>query len=97
MIADRIELAIFDCDRVLVDSEPIINRAHADVLTACGGPIREHDLVERSRSPPIDYLLAGFGRGGRAGLSRKGALHQVEASAEAREVREAVIRGARVD
>jgi phosphoglycolate phosphatase-like HAD superfamily hydrolase len=47
MIASRFELVIFDCDEVLVDSEPIINRAHADVLTACGYPITEHDLVER--------------------------------------------------
>jgi hypothetical protein len=30
---------------VLVDSEPIINRAHAHVLTACGYPITEGDLV----------------------------------------------------
>jgi beta-phosphoglucomutase-like phosphatase (HAD superfamily) len=36
MIAGRLELIIFDCDGVLVDSEPIINRAHAHVLTACG-------------------------------------------------------------
>jgi hypothetical protein len=45
MIAGRFELVIFYGDRVLVDSEPIINRAHADVLTACGYPITEHDLV----------------------------------------------------
>jgi beta-phosphoglucomutase-like phosphatase (HAD superfamily) len=32
MIARRFELVIFDCDGVLVDSEPIINRAHAEVL-----------------------------------------------------------------
>ena len=35
------ELIIFDCDGVLVDSEPIINRAHAQVLTACGYSITE--------------------------------------------------------
>ena len=38
---------IFDCDGVLVDSEPIINHAHASVLTACGYSITEQDLVER--------------------------------------------------
>jgi HAD superfamily hydrolase (TIGR01509 family) len=47
MIARRFELVIFDCDGVLVDSEPIINRAHAEVLTACGYPITEKVLVER--------------------------------------------------
>ena len=43
----RFELVIFDCDGVLVDSEPIINQAHAHVLTVCGYPITEQDLVER--------------------------------------------------
>ena len=47
MIAGRSELVIFDCDGVLVDSEPIINRAHAQVLAACGYPITEGALVER--------------------------------------------------
>jgi HAD superfamily hydrolase (TIGR01509 family) len=47
MIARRFELVIFDCDGVLVDSEPIINRAHTEVLTACGYPITEKILVER--------------------------------------------------
>src|SRR5271155_1497340 len=47
MIAGRSELVIFDCDGVLVDSEPIINRAHAQVLAACGYQIAEEDLVER--------------------------------------------------
>jgi len=47
MIAGPFELVIFDCDGVLVDSEPIINRAHAYVLTACGYRITEGDLVRR--------------------------------------------------
>jgi hypothetical protein len=47
MIANRFKLVIFDGDGVLVDSEPIINRAHAEVLTACGYPIMEKVLVER--------------------------------------------------
>jgi len=32
---------------VLVEGEPIINQAHAHILTACGYPITERDLVER--------------------------------------------------
>jgi HAD superfamily hydrolase (TIGR01509 family) len=47
VIASRFKLVIFDCDGVLVDSEPIINRAHAEVLTACGYLITEEVLVER--------------------------------------------------
>jgi len=47
MIAGRFKLVIFDCDGVLVDSEPIINQAHAHVLTTCGYPITKQDLVER--------------------------------------------------
>ena len=47
MIAGRFKLVIFDCDGVLVDSEPIINQAHAHELTACGYPITEKVLVER--------------------------------------------------
>lgn len=47
MIEGGFELVIFDCDGVLVDSEPIINRAHAEVLGACGFAITETVLVER--------------------------------------------------
>jgi HAD superfamily hydrolase (TIGR01509 family) len=47
ILAGRFELIIFDCDGVLVDSEPIINRAHAHVLTVCGYPMTEEDLVRR--------------------------------------------------
>jgi beta-phosphoglucomutase-like phosphatase (HAD superfamily) len=47
MITGHFELVIFDCDGVLVDSEPIINQAHASVLTACGYATTEQDLVAR--------------------------------------------------
>lgn len=43
----RCGLVIFDCDGVLVDSEPIVNRAHAEILTECGCPIGEDELLER--------------------------------------------------
>ena len=46
MIAHDFELFIFDCDGVLVDSEPIINRAHAQVLTACGYSITEQTIYK---------------------------------------------------
>ena len=65
MIA-RFELVIFDCDGVLVDREPTINRAHAQVLTDCGYPITEQNLVERfcGMSDPemIDIIEREWGR-----------------------------------
>ncbi|WP_407177631.1 HAD family hydrolase [Bradyrhizobium sp. STM 3562] len=42
-----IDLIIFDCDGVLVDSEVISCRAHADVLTRHGYPITEDEVLRR--------------------------------------------------
>ena len=60
------ELIIFDCDGVLVDSEPIINRAHAQVLTACGYSITEEALIERfcgmSDAEMLDIIEREWGR-----------------------------------
>lgn len=41
------DLVIFDCDGVLVDSEVISCRAHAETLTRCGYPITEEQVLER--------------------------------------------------
>src|SRR5690606_18905703 len=40
-----IDLVIFDCDGVLVDSEIIAARVEADLLTAAGYPIEAEDLA----------------------------------------------------
>jgi HAD superfamily hydrolase (TIGR01509 family) len=42
-----VDLIIFDCDGVLVDSEVISCRAHADVLTRHGYPITSEQVFER--------------------------------------------------
>jgi HAD superfamily hydrolase (TIGR01509 family) len=42
-----VDLIIFDCDGVLVDSEVISCRAHADVLTRHGYPITPEQVFER--------------------------------------------------
>lgn len=42
-----VDLIIFDCDGVLVDSEVISCRAHADVLTRHGYPITSEQVSER--------------------------------------------------
>ncbi|MGA7811258.1 HAD family hydrolase [Bradyrhizobium sp.] len=41
------DLVIFDCDGVLVDSEKISCRAHADVLSRHGYPITADDVFQR--------------------------------------------------
>ena len=41
------DLIIFDCDGVLVDSEVISCRAHADILTRHGYPITAEQVLER--------------------------------------------------
>ena len=41
------DLVIFDCDGVLVDSEPIINRARAELLAACGYQVTPEELAAR--------------------------------------------------
>ena len=41
------DLVIFDCDGVLVDSEPIAVRTHARVLGELGWPITEQEVIER--------------------------------------------------
>lgn len=41
------DLVIFDCDGVLVDSEMISSRAHADMLTLHGYPITADQVLER--------------------------------------------------
>jgi phosphoglycolate phosphatase len=41
------ELVIFDCDGVLVDSEPIINRIFAETLTEFGFPITHAEITQK--------------------------------------------------
>jgi beta-phosphoglucomutase-like phosphatase (HAD superfamily) len=43
----NVDLIIFDCDGVLVDSEVISCRAHADILTRHGYPITADQVLER--------------------------------------------------
>jgi HAD superfamily hydrolase (TIGR01509 family) len=43
----NVDLIIFDCDGVLVDSEVISCRAHAEVLTRYGYPITSEQVFER--------------------------------------------------
>jgi HAD superfamily hydrolase (TIGR01509 family) len=47
LLGANLDLVIFDCDGVLVDSEVISCRAHAEVLTRHGYPIAQEEVLAR--------------------------------------------------
>lgn len=55
-------LVIFDCDGVLIDSEPIVNRAHVETLATCGYAITEEELLERFCGTSDTAMLATIER-----------------------------------
>ena len=61
-----IELVIFDCDGVLVDSEPIANRVFAEQLSLAGFPFTTAEAMQylkgRSLVGCLDWLAGHFGR-----------------------------------
>ena len=46
-MGEPIELVIFDCDGVLVDSERVAVRVESQLLTSLGWPLTEADVLER--------------------------------------------------
>ncbi len=56
--AARPELIIFDCDGVLVDSEPIANRVMAEAVTALGWPLTTEDCIVRFKGHHFDTVVA---------------------------------------
>jgi HAD superfamily hydrolase (TIGR01509 family) len=54
----KFDLIIFDCDGVLVDSEPILNRAHAEILGELGFGIAPQELIARFCGTPDAEMLA---------------------------------------
>jgi len=60
------DLVVFDCDGVLVDSEPISNRILAEHLTALGVPTTTQESVDRYMGGSLGAVLADVrGRLGR--------------------------------
>ena len=61
-----IGLVIFDCDGVLVDSEPVANRVIAEFITAAGWPITgeecEHRFVGLNLEAMIPIVEANLGK-----------------------------------
>lgn len=53
-----VQLVIFDCDGVLVDSEPISVRTDARVLAQLGWPLSEEEIVERFVGRTHEYMVA---------------------------------------
>ena len=56
------DLVIFDCDGVLIDSEKLIDRAHAETLAACGFEIAAEMLSERFCGLSDKDMLAAIER-----------------------------------
>src|SRR5215213_8233248 len=60
------DLVIFDCDGVLVDSEPLSNRILAERLTAIGLPTTVedaiHDYMGRSWKTDVELIESRLGR-----------------------------------
>lgn len=50
------ELVIFDCDGVLVDSERLVVRTEAQILTSLGWPMSEAEVVERFVGRSARYM-----------------------------------------
>ncbi len=57
-LAARPEPIIFDCDGVLVDSEPIANRVMAEAVTALGWPLTTEDCIVRFKGHHFDTVIA---------------------------------------
>ena len=61
-VDSALDLVIFDCDGVLVDSEPIFNRAHADILSQCGYRITPQIVGDRFCGISDAEMLAAIER-----------------------------------
>jgi HAD superfamily hydrolase (TIGR01509 family) len=59
MTSDAPSLVLFDCDGVLVDSEPITNRVFAQMINEVGLPMTREEVLQRfvGRSMPYCFAL----------------------------------------
>jgi beta-phosphoglucomutase-like phosphatase (HAD superfamily) len=64
-MGDPLQLVIFDCDGVLVDSERLAVRVEAAMLADLGWPLSEAEVVERfmgrSQACMVEAILARLG------------------------------------
>jgi HAD superfamily hydrolase (TIGR01509 family) len=61
-VAHGIDLVIFDCDGVLVDSERLAVRIEAEVISALGWPLTEAEVIERFVGRSDAYMQAEIER-----------------------------------
>ncbi len=54
----RPESVAFDCDGVLVDSEPIANRVMAEAIAGLGWPLSTADCIAQFKGHHFDTLIA---------------------------------------
>ena len=53
----QFDLVIFDCDGVLVDSEPIVNRVFAEMLNEAGFPIIDAEVTQQFKGKSLATCL----------------------------------------
>jgi HAD superfamily hydrolase (TIGR01509 family) len=61
-VNDPVELVIFDCDGVLVDSERLAVRVEAALISELGWPLSESDVLERFVGRSDAYMLGEIER-----------------------------------
>lgn len=56
-----VELVVFDCDGVLVDSEALVVHVEAEMLTAAGFPITAEQILQRFTGLSCETMLSAIG------------------------------------
>lgn len=51
-----LNLVIFDCDGVLVDSEPLVNRIEAEYFTELGAPMTDHEASAAFKGKTVEQV-----------------------------------------
>jgi HAD superfamily hydrolase (TIGR01509 family) len=57
----NVDLVVFDCDGVLVDSEALVVEVEAEMLTAAGFPITPDEIIERFVGLSYTTMMAELG------------------------------------
>ncbi len=55
-----LKLVIFDCDGVLVDSEPLINRIEADCFAQIGAPMTAEEAIAQFKGKTVEQVASAL-------------------------------------